>query len=374
MGMKIYDAKSKDGKEKKKMVECCMAWELDCVACSVVPVDERHVAVLGLVPCSASAAALEEDGDADFLRDEEYFGNGGVVAGGDNMLELQIISREDGKAVSCDRIPMLDKIDSMGDGGSSSNNKPHVADFRLLSSYATQRMEDLAEWDALDDGEKETIRNEVDMSEFMSNQTFPDAHLRWSLEKDVCTIKFAIENDVSSKVTIEEEENDEQSTSSEHSVLSDDYVFALSEPLQEILSDPVETTRAQPPTMVVIYKHDACLVQTRDADDAISYARSLGKPALALKTALAHRRDVRRHGIDMLVDEYFLALLRMNSKDDAILSLSRLQIAAQSMPILLGGDPRMWQRWIFMFARVCGGLFTIREKIPVRGKSLIPLI
>jgi hypothetical protein len=67
-------------------------------------------------------------------------------------------------------------------------------------------------------------------------------------------------------------------------------------------------------------------------------------------------------------------LLRMNSKDDAILSLSRLQIAAQSMPILLGGDPRMWQRWIFMFARVCGGLFTIREKIPVRGKSLIPLI
>eukprot|EP00956_Cyclotella_meneghiniana_P033490 scaffold96529_cov78-Cyclotella_meneghiniana.AAC.20 len=354
MGMKISDAtkQGKDGLAKKKIVECVMAWQLDCVACGVVPFDSKHVAVLGLVPCSSDPE------DDDNYRDEEYFASlpGCCVAGGNNMLELQIINREDGKSVSNDRVPLLDK---------STKVKPNAANFALLSSYATQHMEDLAEWDALDDGEKENIRNEIDMREFMTNQTFPDAHLRWNMEKDVCTIDFGngivIPNEIS--------EDDEQSTSSDHSVLSDDYVFVLSEPIQDILSDPGMPLKAYPPSMIIMYKYDVCLVQTRDCDDAISYARSLGKPALALKAALAHRRDVRRHGIDLLVDEYFVSLLRMNS-GSAALSFPRLQIAAQSVPILLGGDSRMWQRWIFMFARLCGGLHLIRDKIPVRGKSL----
>lgn len=360
MGMRVYDAPNTATKEKKKVVECIMAWELDCVACGVVPVDEVHVGVLGLVPHSTDVDADENIGD------EEYFGTApNRVAGGDNILELQIINREDGKSISNDRIPMLQGNSSIA----STVIKPNVADFRLLTSYATQRMEDLAEWDALNDGEKETIRNEVDMSEFMSNQTFPDAHMRWRMDNDVCTIEFGNEDITPAEVSY----SDEQSTSSNDSALSDDYVFALSQPMEDILADTIMPLRSHPPSMVIMYKHDACLVQTRDADDAISYARSLGKPALALKTALAHRRDVRRHGIDLLVDEYFLALLRMNNSG-AALSLSRLQIAAQSMPILLGGDVRMWQRWIFMFARVCGGLFTIREKIPVRDPWLAPFV
>lgn len=359
MGMKISDAKKqgKDGAAKKKIVECIMAWQLDCVACGVVPVDSKHVAVLGLVPCSSDPE------DVDNYRDEEYFSSLPCVAGGDNMLELQIINREDGKSVSNDRVPLLDKILD------STKVKPNIVDFALLSSYATQHMEDLAEWDALDDGEKENIRNEIDMREFMSNQTFPDAHLRWSMNKDVCTMEFGNGNVIPKEIS----EEDEQSTSSDHSLLSDDYVFALSEPIQDILSDPGMPLRSYPPTMIIMYKYDACLVQTRDCDDAISYARSLGKPALALKSALAHRRDVRRHGIDLLVDEYFIALLRMNG-GGAALSFPRLQIAAQSMPILLGGDSRMWQRWIAMFAKLCGGLHLIREKIPVRGELLSAII
>jgi len=80
---------------------------------------------------------------------------------------------------------------------------------------------------------------------------------------------------------------------------------------------------------------------------------------------------VRRHGLDQLVDEYFVALLRMGpSEKESPLSFSRLKIAAESLPILLGGDSRMWQRWIFMFSKIPGGLFVIREKIPVRDPDL----
>jgi len=73
----------------------------------------------------------------------------------------------------------------------------------------------------------------------------------------------------------------------------------------------------------------------------------------------------------MLIDDFFIALLRFESQGkDRPLSFSRLKIAAETLPILLGGDPRMWQRWIFMFCRIPGGVFVIREKIPVRDPEL----
>jgi hypothetical protein len=76
------------------------------------------------------------------------------------------------------------------------------------------------------------------------------------------------------------------------------------------------------------------------------------------------RRDIRRHKFDELIDDFFIALLRFGSQGkDSPLSSSRLKIAAGSLPILLGDDPRMWQRWIFMFGRIPGGLFDICEKI-----------
>ena len=73
---------------------------------------------------------------------------------------------------------------------------------------------------------------------------------------------------------------------------------------------------------------------------------------------------------ELLIDDFFIALLRMGSRKTGTkpLSFSRLKIATESLPILLGGDARMWQRWIFMFSRIPGGLFVIREKIPVRGE------
>ena len=368
MSMLIRDltniSKFKDNNQskevKRKTVECTMAWELDCVACSVVPVDEKHVAVLGLVP---SVPTTADEGD-ERPHDSTYLNN--ELAGGDNIIELQIISREDGKSISNDRIPLVEKRNADMPDNKNRINTTNASGYSLLSSFANQRMDDVAEWEALDETEKEIVRKEISTydSEFATNRKYPDSYLRWSMVKDVCSLQLeqADGNDILLQANVED-----HSDTSTCSVLSDDYVFPLSEPIHEILLDPTVPSNSQPPTMVISSIQDVCLVQTRDIDDVISYSRSHGKPAMALKKALAHRRDVKRHGIDLLVDEYFAALLRM--RDSSIkLSISRLQVAAQSLPILLGGDARMWQRWIFMFARIPGGLFVIRDKIPVRGE------
>ena len=379
---------------KRKTVECTMAWELDCVACGVAPVDEHHVAVLGLVPSPPHSSSLMDEIDESLLESKSCLQVREPVAGGDNILELQIISRKDGTSISNDRLPLLNLVDG--------NTEQHVQvsikknyhnitvanalEFSLLSSFVNPRMDDIAEWEALDDTEREIMKKEIDDSgsELFSDRKFPDLHLRWSMSKDICSICVR-ENDDNNELPKETiDHGDEQSEASNNSVLSDDYVFVLSEPIENLLPDPVLPSNSSPPIMVVLYSYDACLVQTRDIDDAISYFRSLGKPALALKQALVHRRDVKRHGLDQLIDEYFVSLLRMGGVKSEIsmarkrspkranaLSFSRLKIASQSMPMLLGGDSRMWQRWIFMFARIPGGLFVIREKIPVRGEYLL---
>ncbi|KAL7543859.1 hypothetical protein ACHAXR_013228 [Thalassiosira sp. AJA248-18] len=356
-------ATSKDGsptKTKRKTVECTMAWELDCVACNVVPVDEKHVAVLGLVPSPSSIDVEDSDqNEISDIPDRDY-----SVAGGDNVLELKIINREDGKSISNDRLPLVE-----GPKQLQRNQRittANATEFRLLSSFACPRMDNDADWEALNDAEKEAIRRELRnaSSQTKGCRSMPDLHFRWNISKDICSAgKEVLES-------IPEVNDDDQSVASNCSVCSDNYVFVLSEPIGDLM-EPVAEIRSEPPIMTVLYSHDACLVEPRDVDDVISYTRSLGKPAVALKQALVRRRDVRRHGLDQLVDEYLCALLRMGScGKERPLSFSRLKIAAESLPILLGGDSRMWQRWIFMFSSIPGGLYLIREKIPVRDPHL----
>ena len=350
-------AATKDGDVKRKTVECTMAWELDCVACNAVPVDDKHVAVLGLVPSPSSSVDVDESDQNATQSNHDY-----SVAGGDNVLELQVINREDGKSISNDTLPLVE-----GPSQIRSDQRIHTAnttEFRLLSSFSCQRMDDAAEWEALDDAEKEVIRKEVgsDGSNSKSIKTMPDWHSMWNMKRDICSAGHEILSEAANF--------DDQSVNSDCSVCSDNYVFVLSEPLGDLMADSLLAVKSSPPIMTVLYSHDACLVEPRDADDVISYTRSLGKPALALKQALAHRREMRRHHLDQLVDEYLCALLRMNVRvTPRPLSFSRLKIAAESLPILLGGDPRMWQRWIFMISRIPGGLYVIREKIPVRGEQ-----
>ncbi|KAL7454387.1 hypothetical protein ACHAWC_006029 [Mediolabrus comicus] len=359
---------SSTGEEvKKKTVECTMAWELDCVACSVVPVDEKHVAVLGLVPSA-------DDSSSSLSINNDEYGEPEIIAGGDNVLELQVINREDGKAISNDSLPLVDQMHKSNSSSLKRIKTGNASEFSLLSSYATPRMDDAAEWEALSDGEKaviESAANTMGTSKSASPyKKLPDFHLRWNMSTDVCSMGKEMIQDA---IAFGGEKDDNESTSSQLSVCSDNYVFALSEPINDILSSDLDySTKASPPIMTVVYSYDACLVQTRDVDDVISFARSMGKSALALKYALAHRRDMRRHGLDLLVDNYFSALLRLGRyfNERKPLSFSRLRIAAQSLPILLGGNLQMWQRWIFMFASIPGGLFLIREKIPVRDPHL----
>ena len=60
------DAGTRDIKIRRS-ASCTMAWELDCVACDVVPLDSDHIVVLGLV-------SLEEEGEEGEWdeEDEEY--------------------------------------------------------------------------------------------------------------------------------------------------------------------------------------------------------------------------------------------------------------------------------------------------------------
>lgn len=339
----------------KKTVEANMAWEMDCIACGVVPVDEKHVAVLGLVPSSSSSI---ESSDSDDRVKSKTLSN---AAGGDNSLELQVINREDGKSISSDRLPLSEAPQqTLGNKQIITGN---ATEFCLLSSFACPRMDSYAEWDVLNDVERGDIAR--DLGDVCLDSKLPDFHLRWNLCNDVCSTG----KEVQSEAAIYD---DDRSVASNVSICSDNYVFALSEPIGDILPGSSDLpTRSLPPIMTVIYSYDACLVLTRDVDDIISYTRSLGKPALALRQALALRRDVRRHEIDELIDDFFIALLRFDSRGkERPLSFSRLKIAAESLPILLGGDARMWQRWIFMFGRIPGGLFVIREKIPVRDPQL----
>ena len=339
-------------------VEATMAWEMDCVACGVVPVDEKHVAVLGLVPSPPSPI---DSSDFDEHTKSKSLINDCSVAGGDNSLQLQIINRDDGKLISSDRLLLCEvPFQTLGNNRIITGN---ATEFCLLSSFACPRMDSSPEWDALDDFERVEIEKEL--GDVGPGSKLPDLHLRWNLSNDICSTGIEIQSEAAIY-------DDDRSVASDVSICSDNYVFAHSEPIGDILPVSFDlSTRSPPPIMTVIYSYDACLGLTRDVDDAIPYTRSLGKPALALRQAHALRRDIRRHKFDELIDDFFIALLRFGSQGkDSPLSSSRLKIAAGSLPILLGDDPRMWQRWIFMFGRIPGGLFDICEKILVRDPEM----
>jgi len=373
----VASSKSKDDsapKPKRKTVECTMAWELDCVACGLTPIDGKHVAVLGLLPSPADTSQTLDGMEEKFAtpnmsRENEF-------AGGDNVLELQVINRVDGKSISNDKLQLLEAIDTSRLKKINGIIAANALEFNLLSSFAIPRMDDSAESEEMDETERECVRRglapfDSDLPSESTKGIFLDFHLRWNMSRDVCYTGLTDDIESGHIVRMTSNEADDQSAPSTSSICSDDYVFALSAPINEILSSDQPPLASPSPTMVVLCSYDVCLVQTRDIDDLISYARSMQKPALALKYALAHRREVRRHALDQLVDEYFISLLRLGrNRPQRALSYARLKIAAQTMPILLGGDARMWQRWIFLFGRIPGGLFLIRDHIPVRDPAL----
>lgn len=344
MNMKISDASSGDviqsNRNIKRTVRCAMAWQLDCVACGVVPVDSEHVAVLGLVPCSESDEGLMSD----------------------ILVELQVISRSDGTVVQSDVLPLIRSNDE-------NKSQDSTAHFVLNSSFATPRMEDSFECDSeelvneevVDFDIQSMLNTEITVPFRKSSKVFLNPHMKW----DVSTYKRII--------SCEDEQDDASSIESDSSELNDDYSFLFKD-VKSISSSSHMLWSC--PIMTISSLNDTVLVQTRDVDDSISHARTLGNHEIALKRGLGHRQIIRQHDLNDLIDEFLGSLLFQNHKDghedgSKELSLRRLKTAAKATKTLFGANIAMWKKWAEEFAKIPGGLFVLQPHIPIRGKNCI---
>jgi hypothetical protein len=361
---------SNDGSEKltsvskgpSYKVDCIMAWQMDCVACDVVPLDSDHVAVLGLVPLAP-------------CHDESQQAFDITVS---NMVELQIISRLNRSMISCDCLPLLRDAAVTKEGDSNI----HVDDacmFSLQSSFCTARQDDTVE--ALDELWMHADTDSLDITSVMQSSMlnplvenpsvsakvskFVDPHMRWSINE-----VRRLDSDNHYNIDAEEKIADESSESS--SQYSDDYLFIFQKqsiPIQDIAAK----VQGSPPLLIIQSQSDLILAQTRDIDDAILFARMKGLHGTALRRGLLYRKYLRRHTLRQLVDEYLLALLFPSDTNDqehydSVDMYQRLQIAARSTAVLIGGDIDPWIRWTFEFAKIPGGLFLLRPYLPVRGE------
>jgi hypothetical protein len=402
---------------KRRTVQCTMAWELDCVACDAVPLDANHIAVLGFVPTMEEEEEQEEEnhdndnGSHNHKNNNREDLNDPATNHLKNDVELQFVSRSNGSLSYCDALPLLRKSPSC-------YARPDSAlPFRLLSTFALSRMEDSEEskvWQSrtttttttttgMLGNEMGLVEMEMD-SDWNQNYLFPtdatnsrrrrleyrDPHLQWNLTLTTGnngTIKDVVvgpENTTTTSsdlgLTGHDNSNNNNNNTDTDSVDSDDY---------ECLLRPIDTfeawqglnfeQKAPAPTMIVCSGSDAVLAQVSTIDDAITNALVRKKCALALKLALRHRRQMRRHSLDDLVSKYLEAVLRIpnmtvttNRKESkralsSTLSLRRMQLAVKAMPILFGNKIPLWQQWTKELERIPGALFLLRNYLPVRG-------
>ena len=317
---------------KRRQVECSMAWELDCVACGVAPLDKDHLLVLGLVPND------EEDREA---------------TDGPNDVEVQIISRSEGTVIYADALPTM-RFPSQFLSTQGGPIQESASVYNMVSSFSIPRLEDTAEAEE----EGITPEKDFDFTLFASNAnkaTFLDAHLRWTLD----SIEFDGKSDGEDKSAMEMKSDDD----------SDDYSFVLRQSSSFFTDTTIRGSAA--PVLVVSTPADLVTIRASDVDDAISHALSRHKVGLALNRALRHKRKVRKHDMDSLVDSFLRTVLCI--EDDASprrqqkLSIRRLELAAKSTPVLLGGSLRRWEYWVNEFARIPGALFVLCDQLPVRG-------
>lgn len=350
---------------RRRTVECAMAWELDCVASGVVPLDNQHVLVLGLVPPC--------DDENEPSRETEQ---------PTNDLELQIVAKEDGSILFSNILPLL--RDSRSSPSTTPNPAAQVmitesaANYTLLSSFALSRMDDAFEAEMMVE-EEPVLEDAFDLQVSLFSPTsqpprvFVDPHRKWSL--NTTSFDAPIERDnrhVQGVVHLEEDDDD-------NSVDSDDYGFIFRPLLTTDENDAASQQQAAtPPLMVIASSSDAVLACMRDVDDAVAHALASGKSALALQRGLRGKRRLREFNKNLLVDEYFAALLRIpkqeaESTDEGSrnsLSIRRLKLAAKAMPVLLGGQVALWERWVAEIQKLPGALFVLSDHLPVRDPRL----
>lgn len=333
---------------KQRSVSCTMAWGLDCIAAGVVPIDARHVAILGR--------------RIDLLRDD-HAGNEGDEE--DDGVELQVLDRSNGFVVYSDLL-QLEQLPETYQGIEPKESKVRALSERyaLLSTFAVPRMGDAAE-SKLDSFDSTSFRE--------SKRSFVDEHVQWSMEN----VSFSFADDRSGL------EDDDA-----NSVDSDDYSFFVRssdnlKTMAELSADV--STLAPSPFLVVASATDSVSARMRNVDDAINFALRQKKCALALRLALPFIRQLRCHKINDLVHSYLRAVLRLVDADGTMgivstrneevkrrrhLSLRRMKLAAEMLPILLGGNSEMWETWISELEQIPGALFVVRSTLPVRGQLI----
>ncbi|KAI2511981.1 hypothetical protein MHU86_2497 [Fragilaria crotonensis] len=120
-----------------------MAWELDCVACGVAPLDKDHLLVLGLVP------NVDEDREG---------------TDGPNDVEVQVVSRSEGTVTYADALPIM-RFPSQFVSTQGGPIQESASAYNMVSSFSIPRLEDTAEAEE----EGTTPDKDFDFNLFASN-------------------------------------------------------------------------------------------------------------------------------------------------------------------------------------------------------------
>lgn len=328
-------ATSGDGMVRRRTVSCSMAWSLDCIAAGVTPLDEHHVAILGY-----------DDEEDDEEEEEE-----GAKVGNLPVIEFQIIDRRNGHITWADILPLEQQAATIPQPPSSSllssmttysttatsttpATKPSLMApaLWLVSSYATPRMD-------------ETLET------FEYQRTLVDPYTEW----DMANIEYEVQPP--------EEPNDDTG-----SIDSDCYDF-LFQPSSQTEDPSHNEAIPTPPVLVFLSGVDVVAGHLRTVDDAIDYVLDKDLAARALQIALQKPSQVLHHNLHDLVRGYLTALLSPKR-----LSLRRMKMASDALPILLGADTAAWDQWVARLGEIPGALFVVRSVIPVRGMCWVLVV
>lgn len=363
----------------QRKVECTMAWELDCVASGVVPLDADHILVFGVVvpdtsndqdspsagvasPAAKSQAQGGEEPAAILDLTSEFHSN---------ELEIQVVSRADGTVHYADILPLDGPITS-------------ASHYQWFSTYQLPRMDNAREWQQYKTWSGEaggSFVEDLDLTLLAAagmapggqaggsptanrrrNPSFIDSHLKWNLQ---------------SLVWKEEEDDQDYIDDDASSIDSDDYGFVF-RPVQLHEDVFANNDKEKPPAMILASPNELLRVTLSDVDDAIDHALiAQNRPALALKRGLQHRRQLRRYKVSDLVQHYLAAVLLIEKPEDVAnqrppqaLSLRRMKLAIEAMPVLLGGHSHEWTKWAKTLEELPGALFLLRKQLPVRDPIL----
>jgi hypothetical protein len=311
---------------RKRTVDCVMAWELDCVACGVAPMDTDHVAVLGLVIPELNDDDVNDNNNSlGQQRSDINVSNNNDHAGlteprtsfAPPSVELQIISRSKGTIESSDALPLLYPPNVIIGSVSTS-------EFSLLSSYTTPRRDDRSELLELS-GRISPSSSSSSFNLQSSKDSRLEMYQQWSIDRVLCKSDAFHHPDINRSPT---------ATTSTTAMY--------------------KRTGGIPyaPVMIVCSSFDVVVVNARDVDDAISHARSQGNARLALLRGWMNQPLIRKFSLNFLINEYLVSLLQQQT-------LSGLQLAAKSCEILLRGDVTMWEHWIALMSKIPGGAFLI---------------